>query len=134
MEENYLSYETVALYRKPDTTNIWGELNTTFVNEDSEYYYFSAVSPGFSLFVVLLDLSICNNNNICEPELGEDGVNCQNDCTKEEGFFETIKAYLVNGILIVLAVTIVIVFLVIRIKRKKVKGEKVQKAPPQQDI
>ena len=56
IEENYANYDSVTLYRKTEPGNQWGALNTTLINEDSEFYYFSAVSPGFSLFVVLLDL------------------------------------------------------------------------------
>ena len=119
IEENYANYDSVTLYRKTEPGNQWNALNTTLINEDSDYYYFSSTSPGFSLFVVLLDLSICNNNGFCEPELGEDEVNCSNDCTEKKGFFETLKAYLWNGIIIVLAVAIVATILIIRVKRKK---------------
>ena len=121
-EENFTS-DDVSLYRKPEQANIWDALNTTLTGDDSDYYYFSAVSPGFSLFVVLMDLSICNNNNICEPELGEDEVNCSNDCTEKKGFFETIKTYLWNGIIFVLVVAIVVVILIIRVNRKKQSEE-----------
>ncbi len=119
-EENFTS-DDVSLYRKPEQANIWDELNTTFLDEDEDYYYFSAISPGFSLFVVLMDLSICNNNNVCESELGEDEVNCSNDCTEKKGFFETVKTYLWNGVIIILAISIVVVILIIRFKIKKRK-------------
>ena len=36
----------------------WKLLNTTFLNEDNQYYYFSSSTPGFSSFVIFLNQNI----------------------------------------------------------------------------
>ncbi len=112
--------EDISLYRKRDKGNQWDTLSTTFVSEDENYYYFSATSPGFSIFVVVIDLSVCNNNGICETEIGEDETNCPNDCVAEKkGFFEMIKSYFWTGIVFVLVVVMGLVILFIRSKKGK---------------
>ncbi|MBA7701626.1 hypothetical protein ES703_110367 [subsurface metagenome] len=120
LDEQDLTYDSVALYRKPGKPNIWDELNTSFVSEDEDYYYFSAISPGFSIFVIVIDLSVCNNNNICETELGENEMNCPNDCKTTRGknkFFEIIKQpYLW---VITIFISMIIVVLIVRFKKGK---------------
>jgi len=114
----------IILYRSGEKVNVWHELQTTLTDSDSDYYYFSAISPGLSIFVVVIDLSICNNNDICETELGEDEVNCPNDCkvtVEKKGFFETIKSYLWTGIVIILILMIVMVLVVLVIRLRKNK-------------
>ncbi len=112
--------EDISLYRKQDKGNQWDVLSTTFVSEDENYYYFSATSPGFSIFVVVIDLSVCNNNDVCETENGEDESNCPNDCVSEKkGFFEMIKSYLWTGIIFVLVIAIGLVIMVLRGKESK---------------
>ncbi len=60
LEEQNLTTEDVKLYRKTENVwNPWQALNTSLINEDSQYYYFSAISPGFSTFVIFIDLSQC---------------------------------------------------------------------------
>ena len=122
VEEQNASVENISLYRKEKKT--WTELETILTGSDSDYYYFSAISSGFSIFVVVIDLSACNNNDVCESELGEDEANCPNDCKVifgQKGFFETIKSYLWTGIILVLVIAVVLVVLVIRLKKRKRK-------------
>ncbi len=42
----------IELYRRQDTSSQWNSLTTSFAREDSEFYYFTSVSPGFSTFAV----------------------------------------------------------------------------------
>jgi PGF-pre-PGF domain-containing protein len=42
----------IGLYRKPDSSSQWNSLITTLTSQDSVYYYFTSVSPGFSTFAV----------------------------------------------------------------------------------
>jgi hypothetical protein len=51
----------IVIYRMKDNDSLWNPLNTTFLNEDEKYYYFSAVTPGFSTFLIF------SNQNICVP-------------------------------------------------------------------
>ncbi len=52
----------VSLYRKKDNATMWNPLGTTLLNQDSIYYYFSALSPGFSTFVVFFSKYECQPN------------------------------------------------------------------------
>ena len=110
----------IMLYRGGEKINVWNELQTTLIDSDDEYYYFSAITSGFSIFVVVIDLSACNNNGICERELGEDESNCPKDCGAErKGFLETMKSYLWTGIILVLVIAMVLVVLIVRLKKRK---------------
>ena len=42
----------IGLYRRPDTSSEWNNLVTSLTSQDSTYYYFTSVSPGFSTFAV----------------------------------------------------------------------------------
>lgn len=50
LSNNTIDYTTISLQRYANSQ--WNKLNTTFINEDSTYYYFEAVSPGFSIFSI----------------------------------------------------------------------------------
>lgn len=43
---------TVRLYRRLDTSSQWNNLATSLTDQDSQYYYFTSVSPGFSTFAI----------------------------------------------------------------------------------
>ncbi len=49
----------IALYRKQDLESQWNILSTTYTSEDNQYYYFSALSPGFSTFLVFFGKYEC---------------------------------------------------------------------------
>jgi len=44
--------EDILLFRRNDTTRRWEALNTIYLYNDSQFYYYSAVTPGFSTFVI----------------------------------------------------------------------------------
>jgi PGF-pre-PGF domain-containing protein len=50
--------EDIVLKRKSSDT--WYNLDTSFIKEDNNYYYFNATSPGFSFFAIYLDRAICS--------------------------------------------------------------------------
>jgi len=52
LEEKNGTIENIRLYRKPSNSTEWTPLTTSFVSQDTEYYYFSSLSPGFSTFIV----------------------------------------------------------------------------------
>lgn len=47
--KNNVSVKNISLYRYTDS---WSRLNTTIIGEDSGFAYYSAVSPGFSIFAI----------------------------------------------------------------------------------
>jgi PGF-pre-PGF domain-containing protein len=49
---NGIDMSTIALYRYDLATGEWTPLPTTYLSEDDTYAYFSAVSPGLSVFAV----------------------------------------------------------------------------------
>jgi PGF-pre-PGF domain-containing protein len=53
VEELGLDVNSIKLYRENYESGEWFELETWLENEDDEYYYFAARSPGFSFFVIL---------------------------------------------------------------------------------
>jgi len=54
MVSNNIDPSTVSLYRNTATgfPASWNALPTTFISNDSQYYYFSAISPGFSDYTI----------------------------------------------------------------------------------
>jgi len=102
------------LYRKSGEGNQWESLETKFIDEDEDYYYFESVSSGFSIFVVVIELATCNEDGICDEEYGEDSENCPEDCEpvleEQINFLKQPFVWIV-GILI-LSVVFVIVILV----------------------
>jgi PGF-pre-PGF domain-containing protein len=50
MKENDIGQDSVLLRR--DATSKWEDLETTYLSEDEEFAYYSAVTPGFSYFVI----------------------------------------------------------------------------------
>jgi len=52
VEQRRAAEEDMLLFRKNDTTGRWQALNTTYLYNDSQFYYYSAVTPGFSTFII----------------------------------------------------------------------------------
>lgn len=80
---NNINKSSVKLNRYAD--NSWVGLGTWLVNETLNYVNYESISPGFSYFVITgevvnVTVPVCNNNSICEPELGESITNCPSDC------------------------------------------------------
>ena len=72
--DNSLNVSTVTLYRNPGTTaSSWTALPTEETGNDTEYYYFSSASPGFSRYFIFARPSFYSG----EPS----------------GFFGSIKAF-----------------------------------------
>jgi PGF-pre-PGF domain-containing protein len=61
------SVEDVVLMRH---SNSWEGLNTTFLEDDDENYYFESPSPGFSYFAIVLEKPIVEE--VTEPEVEEE--------------------------------------------------------------
>jgi PGF-pre-PGF domain-containing protein len=60
----------VTVQRKSGNATEWEMLNTTLIDEDNEYYYFSAISSGFSLFAIYLDENLCAPGKLfCSKEV-----------------------------------------------------------------
>lgn len=87
---NNIDKNTITLNRF--VNNAWSKLSTTISNEDSTYVYFSATSPGFSIFAITggkvaaqpapapapqPQQPVCGNG-VCET--GETTSNCAVDC------------------------------------------------------
>jgi PGF-pre-PGF domain-containing protein len=51
-EQRKATEEDIHLFRRNEITNKWEALNTTYLYNDSQFYYYSAVTPGFSTFVI----------------------------------------------------------------------------------
>jgi len=143
--------EQIALFRKQDTGNQWDTLPTTITSEDADFYYFSAVSPGFSEFTIFL-LSGQNCVNPGESRCNGDLVQlclanyewrnikqCANGCFEGEcinpGLVSQVSEFFSNvfsqkGLLALSAVIIIISFGVVVVvyilveKRKGSRGKK----------
>lgn len=81
IDENNIDEDTIALHRWQN--NRWYKLETNKTSADSEYVYYAASVPGFSIFAIAgeqlaaLVAPVCGND-ICES--GEDYTTCPEDC------------------------------------------------------
>ncbi len=62
---NGIDISTVTLQRY--ASNAWNALPTTLVNQDSSFYYFTAVSPGFSTFAIVAQKQAVAPGKLCVP-------------------------------------------------------------------
>ena len=125
---------SVRLYRY--VNNAWTRITTTLTGQDSQYYYFSAVSPGFSTFVVFFgefecdpgekrcfenQVQLCLGNAtwlVTEKCLGD----CKDgECLETPFKFDLKTLYFVGGIVIA---GLIVVFLLRRIPIGKNKSSK----------
>ena len=53
MSDNSATRDDIVLFRYHN--NQWNKLNTVYVNDDANYYYFEATTPGFSYFAIGVD-------------------------------------------------------------------------------
>ena len=56
--------EDILLFRRNETTRRWQALDTTYLGNDSQYYYYSAITPGFSTFVIFFGRYECEPGSI----------------------------------------------------------------------
>ena len=69
------------------------EIQQLMVNHDKNdtpsvnYTFYAALARNFAFLNPSDEQFVCNNNGICEPELGETVENCPNDCDKDEDGF-----------------------------------------------
>lgn len=93
---NHVDPLSLRLYRNTNTTQTanWTALPTALIAEDSQYYYFLAISPGFSAYSVFAAELICNDgtvrcflndSQICTSEVWVVSKNCQLGCNKDNG-------------------------------------------------
>ena len=54
----------LVLERKSENSTVWETLNTTLISEDSNYYSFQSLSPGFSVFTIFFNESICTSGEL----------------------------------------------------------------------
>ncbi len=67
VKSNGLNASNVVLYRNSTSTgNKWVALPTELTSEDSEYYYYTAISPGFSTYTIFAGYQKNQNTNSLE--------------------------------------------------------------------
>jgi len=82
---------TITLYRMKANDTIWNPLNTTFLGQDNNSYHFSAVTPGFSTFIIysnqkcIANSKRCLNNQtqLCLNSTWMTTEQCPNGCNNE---------------------------------------------------
>ncbi len=88
---NNLDPANISLYRSTGT--IWTVLPTILVSQDSQYYYFSAISPGFSNYTIVGGAVLCdtgeirclgNQSQVCSSNKWILSQNCQFGCVSGE--------------------------------------------------
>ncbi len=137
LEENNRSVDDVVLYRVPSSQEVWEALITTSIREDSTYYYFLALSPGFSTFVVFVgesgtigctpsqkrcfndELQVCNENGIWTAE-EQCQYKCENAQCIKTLFGWNISVSIYYGILVVVSLGVVVtLYFLMRVFKKK---------------
>jgi PGF-pre-PGF domain-containing protein len=90
---NNVDPANTALYRNTNTTPTstnWTALPTTLISQDANYYYFLAISPGFSDYTIFSASLTCDNGNmrcflnnsqICTNQVWVLSQNCQLGCS-----------------------------------------------------
>lgn len=87
VSENNIDRDSITLYRYHGDK--WQGLETESVSTEDGFYNYRAKIPGFSYFAIIGEeiatKIVCNNNSICEADLGENEENCPNDCVSATG-------------------------------------------------
>ncbi|AFV24515.1 outer membrane adhesin like protein [Methanolobus psychrophilus R15] len=100
IEENNIDISTIRLSRYH--ADQWNDLPTTQESEDDEYIYFSAETPGFSVFEIKGDIISTSDEKpgqipVAEPNSDVEDVPIENTKDKNNGYI-----FLVLGILVVI--------------------------------
>ena len=113
------------------TGDKWVSLLTTYLRQDSQYYYFSAISPGFSTFIIFFGELTCNPGDTqcvssqIQTCLGNSTwlviQNCVLGCNNNGSCnISPIKENITYiGILIVTLITIVAIIITVRFSKKE---------------
>jgi PGF-pre-PGF domain-containing protein/uncharacterized repeat protein (TIGR02543 family) len=93
IEENNIDISTIRLSRYHDDQ--WNDLLTILENEDDEYIYFSATTPGFSVFEIKGDSISITDDEVDQPsedvvEPFEDVATTENGKDKNTGYISLI--------------------------------------------
>jgi PGF-pre-PGF domain-containing protein len=142
----------VKMYKREDNLSDWQAVETNLVDEDETYYYYTAISDGFSIFVYGFDTAILvcevgeercvegalrkcvedgESTNWEQLEICEEGCLDEYVCVQEKGFsFKDIKiSYLVTlGLLIVFVVLAFVIFKFLKESSGSKSEAKVKKA------
>ncbi len=103
-----LDPSSVIIYRHPDNSGTWTVLNTTLVNSDSQYYYYTAKSPGFSTYAVFAGKPTCSVGQIrclgnvvqvcASVNTWENNITCEDSCVQGACVSKS-SNFTLNGIL-----------------------------------
>jgi PGF-pre-PGF domain-containing protein len=116
--------QDVNFYRGGHTSGVWDALLVNFIGQDTNYYYFSALSPGFSTFVIFMGKYECSPgdkrcfNNEAQFCLGNSTWlvtdNCQNGCKDAKCQPASIQSlFLYSGVIAAVSIAITVTFYVI---------------------
>jgi len=145
IEDNNIDIGTISMYRHSD--NQWNELETTMTDHDNEYYYFDAITPRFSYFMIAAEEepegptaptepeyicteneTRCNNNNVEQCINGTEWIvieECSYTCinaeciTQEQEQQIYIETWTYIAIVIIIAIFAVLTFYAITPRKKK---------------
>jgi len=129
--------EDVLLFRRNEVTRRWEALNTTYLYNDSQFYYYTAITPGFSTFLIYFGKYECNPgdrrcyNRESQLCLGNAtwlitekcGYNCNEKGECIENPFPLTKVIYIGVIIGVVAAMIVTFYLVIKKISRKGKSK-----------
>lgn len=127
-QQNY-SYNNVILYRVSASDSLWQALTTVSIREDSTYYYFLSISPGFSTFIIFIgavecipeetrcfneEIQFCSQNNTWVIQ-EKCAYSCENGkCVNASLFNLKINPTIIyTGIIIGIFATIMVIFYLI---------------------
>ncbi len=110
LSENNINNDEIALYRYKGG---WNNLQTTFINEDTEYSYYSAETPGFSFFAIAstkeITVSPGSKNPADDASESQPGNQSNDSSTPDEGKKTTEKIKLSNSFLTILTIILTII-------------------------
>lgn len=123
VEENRINISGLSIYRNPGNGN-WTELPTTFIGNDSSYDYFSALSPGFSIYAIFAKGFLSGGGNI--PGINPAGARNFLESLTPSFFRHTELGYLLYYLLIFLVISgiVLVSYLIYRNNKSKKKSAK----------
>ncbi|MFH1455620.1 MAG: PGF-pre-PGF domain-containing protein, partial [archaeon] len=116
-EENDFDNEDIYLFRF--TNKNWRQLKTNIDSDDNDYYYYKAETSGFSTFAIAVsETLLIEEEDVVDEEIEEEFVDNGEELTRFEFNFKEVNDwwYVGAGVLILLLVTGIILWLVLRKK------------------